>query len=277
MEEIYGLSFLMLFSLSAIGGVILRKRLHEEHLSKENMEALRLVTGLLVSFAALILSLQLSTSRAEFDAASKDRSTYAAHLASLDQCLRDLSSRMEPARQLLRRYTAAVIVSSWPDEPAPQVKTMLDTKDMPLRGEDMVLAGMMNRIGLAIDSFEPTDSVSKNIAARCQLDYRAALTGRWAVIEDTHAPSGVSFTLIISFWLALVFLSFGLQIAHRLLSKIVLAIGVVCVSSVMFVIIDLKIPYGGFFGISSASMRDALADMNRDGIAVGSRQEPPAP
>lgn len=264
MEEIYGLSFLVLFSLSAVGGVILRRRLHEEHLSKENMEAVRLVTGLLVSFAALILSLQLSTSRAEFDAASKNRSTDAARLASLDQCLRDLSPQMADTRLQLRRYTAAVIASTWPDEPAPQVEAMLDTKDMPRRGENAVLAGLMNQIGLAIDAFQAADGTGRNILARCQLDFRAAVAGRWAVIEDTHAPTVISFTLIIAFWLALVFLSFGLQMPHRMLSKIVLAIGVICVSSVMFVIIDLKIPYGGFFGISSASMRDAFADMSRN-------------
>ncbi|WP_448952092.1 bestrophin-like domain [Labrys neptuniae] len=264
MEEIYGLGFLLLFSLSAIGGVVLRGRLHEEHLSKENIEAVRLVTGLLVTFSALILSLQLSTARADFEAASKDRTTDAAQLANLDQCLRDLSPQMAAARALLRRYTAAVIISSWPSEPAPQVKTLLDTKDMPLRGEDAALAGLMNQIGLAIDRFEPGDAAGRNILVRCQFDYRAVRTARWAVIEDTHAPAGVSLTLIIGFWLALVFLSFGLQIPRRLLSVVVLALGVVCVSSVMFVIVDLKTPYGGIFSISSASMRDALTDMNRD-------------
>jgi len=29
----------------------------------------------------------------------------------------------------------------------------------------------------------------------------------------------------------------------------------------MFVILDLDLPYGGLFGISSTSMRNALADM----------------
>lgn len=59
-KTLYGLGFLALFSLSALGGVALRGRLRE-HLSSENMDAIRLVTGLLVTFAALILSLQLST------------------------------------------------------------------------------------------------------------------------------------------------------------------------------------------------------------------------
>jgi hypothetical protein len=44
---------------------------------------------------------------------------------------------------------------------------------------------------------------------------------------------------------------------------VVLAIGVVCVASATFVIVDLNTPYGGFFGIRSSAMRDALTDMSR--------------
>src|SRR5262245_25996794 len=47
----------------------------------------------------------------------------------------------------------------------------------------------------------------------------------------------------------------------RRLTAIVLAIGVICVGSVMFVITDLDEPYSGFFNIPSAAMHDALADM----------------
>ncbi|MGI6247382.1 MAG: hypothetical protein ACOYJQ_16685 [Pseudochelatococcus sp.] len=264
MEFVYGLSFLLLFSLSAIGGLVLRQCLDEGHFSSENMDAVRLVTGLLVSFAALILSLHLSTSKAAFDAASRDRATYAAHLANLDQCLRNFAPQMEPTRLRLRQYTAAVIISTWPGEEAPDIETGFDTRHMALRGEDAGLTKLMNNIGLAIDSLAPTDATGQNVLARCRAEYGTVLAGRWSVIEDTYAPSGKLFTVVISFWLALVFLSFGLQVQRRVLSMTVLAIGVLCVSTAMFVIIDLHFPYRGVFGISSTPMRNALTDMRRE-------------
>ena len=49
----------------------------------------------------------------------------------------------------------------------------------------------------------------------------------------------------------------------RALSAIVLAIGVLSVSSIMFVIVDLSLPYQGVFHVPSAAMREALADMLR--------------
>jgi hypothetical protein len=262
-EVLYGLGFLALFSLSATAGVALRARLRNEHLSNENMDAVRLMTGLLVTFAALVMSLQLSTARSAFNAATMDRSTYAAELANLDQCLRNLGPSMQPVRMQLRRYTAAVIASTWPDEPAPQVEGMPDTSKMATRGEDVTLAALMADIGRAVDSTSPPDPAGANIAARCRAAYGAVMQARWAVIEDTHPPSGDPYIAIISLWLALVFLSFGLQIPLRRLTSTVLAIGVTSVASVMFVIVDLNVPYTGFFGIPSVAMRDALADMIR--------------
>ncbi|WP_315919585.1 hypothetical protein [Mesorhizobium sp. SP-1A] len=263
MEILYGLGFLLLFSVSAIGGMVLRAHLREKHLSSENMAAVQLVAGLLVTFAAIILSLQLSTARTAFDAANKDRSLYAAQLARLDECLKNLGPGMEPARLGLRRYTAAVIASTWPDEAAPFVDGMPDVTHMAVSGEDATLKVLMNEIGTMVDAVAPPDAARANVAARCRANYTMVQQSRWAVIEDANGASRSSFSDIVAFWLALVFLSFGLQVPRRFLGAIVLGIGVVAVASVMFVIVDLEIPYGGVFGITSSAMRDALADMMR--------------
>jgi hypothetical protein len=48
-----------------------------------------------------------------------------------------------------------------------------------------------------------------------------------------------------------------------MLAGVAIGIGIVSVTSVMFVILDLDLPYGGLFGIPSTSMRLALTDMLR--------------
>jgi hypothetical protein len=261
MEFLLVLAFLILFSASALIGMALRKRLHERHLTSENMESIRLVTGLMVTFAALILSLQLSTARSRFDVTSGHRSTYAARLANLDQCLRPFKETADPIRLQLRQYTAAVIASTWPHEPAPKIAGMPDVAGMAVRGEDRTLSRLLNEIGADVDAL-PTTGL-ENTATRCRTAFADASSARWNVIEDANAPSGDFFVGILSFWLSLVFLSFGLQIPRRALSAIVLAIGVLSVSSIMFVIVDLGLPYQGVFHIPSTAMNDALADMAR--------------
>ena len=83
-ETLAAFIFCALLSGSAIFGVKLRGWLSEEHLSERTLEAIRLVTSLLVTFAALVLSLQLSSARSAFDLADRNRSLFAGHLARLD-------------------------------------------------------------------------------------------------------------------------------------------------------------------------------------------------
>jgi hypothetical protein len=262
-ETLAAFIFCALLSGSAIFGVKLRGWLSEEHLSERTMEAIRLVTSLLVTFAALVLSLQLSSVKAAFDTAYRDRNADAAQLAQLDECLRGYGAEAEPIRLDLRRYTAGVIASTWPDEPRPAGVSYPDITGMAREGADPSLGALLLRVGRAINGLAPAEPFRINLATECRSAYQRVQQRRWAVIEDVRGPVSPLFTSIVTFWLMLVFLSFGLQIPRRRLAAIVLAIGIVSISTVMFVITDLETHYGGLFGISSASMRDALAGMAR--------------
>jgi hypothetical protein len=255
--------FCGLLSASAIFGSVLRRWLPETHLSDQNIEAIRLVTSLLVTFVAVMLSLQLSSVKTSFDTAYRDRGIDAAELARLDQCLRNYGPEAEGARALLRAYTAAVIASTWPDEARPQAVSYPDTAGMPLRGESATLGALMNKAGVAIDALAPADALHANLAARCRAVYGGVQTSRWTVIEDVHGPYSALFSNVVTIWLMLVFLSFGLQVPRKRMAAVVIGIGVVSISSVIFVIQDLERPYGGLFGIPSTTMRDTLADMLR--------------
>lgn len=248
---------------SAAGGSYLRTRLPAPHRSGETIEFLRIVTALLVTFAALVLSLLLASVRSAYDTAYRDRAHYAANLAELDQCMRDYGPALAGARQKLHGYTAAVIVSTWPGEPPPSGIALPDTKGIPRLGEAPTLAMLMNGIGLDIAALDPPDADHKALAARCTADFANTMNARWTVIEDVHGSLSPPFAGVLMFWLMLVFLSFGLQAPRNLLAALVIAIAIVSVSSVMFVILDLDLPYGGLFGVSSHTMRLALADMLR--------------
>jgi hypothetical protein len=262
-ETLAAFIFCALLSGSAIFGVKLRGWLSEEHLSERTREAIRLVTSLLVTFAALVLSLQLSSVKAAFDTAYRDRNADAAGLAQFDECLRSYGTEADPIRLDLRSYTAGVIASTWPDEPKPAGVSYPDTAAMAREGADPALGALIGRIGRAINGLNPADALRANLAAECRATYQRVQQRRWAVIEDVRGPVSPLFTSVMTFWLMLVFLSFGLQIPRKRLAAIVLAIGIVSISTVMFVITDLETHYGGLFGIPSTSMRDALAGMAR--------------
>ena len=74
---------------------------------------------LLVTFTAIVLGLLTTSVKAGFDTAYNARGDDAAQLAQLDRCLRDYGAETVLTREQLRGYVAAVIASTWPDEPRP--------------------------------------------------------------------------------------------------------------------------------------------------------------
>lgn len=264
MREVLWTTILFAFLVAgASAGLLLRSWIPEPHRNQPTIDFLRIVTALLVTFAALVMSLILASVRNAYDAAFHDRSHYAATLAQLDSCMRDYGPELADARGKLHRYTAAVIASTWPDEPLPKGVDYPDTSQMPRLGEVPALAEIMRQIGLAVDALRPGDALHSGVATHCAADYRDVTSARWAVIEDVHGSLSAPFAGVLMFWLTLVFVSFGLQAPRNLLAGVAIGIAIVSVASVMFVILDLDLPYGGLFGIPSTSMRQALTDMLR--------------
>ena len=262
-EIVWTLLLLMILIASAAAGAFLRVRLPAPHRSNESLDFLRIVTALLVTFVALVLSLLLASELASYNTASHDRNHYAANLTQLDGCMRDFGPELSEQRQQLHGYTAAVIASTWPDEPRPTEVNYPDTSQFPLVGEAPVLTGVMNGIGIALAASQPRDPLHQALATRCKDIFAVVSAARWTVIEDTQGSLSEPFFGVLVFWLMLMFLSFGLQAPRNSLSFCIVAIAIVSVISVVFVILDLDRPYGGIFEISSHSMRLALADMLR--------------
>lgn len=248
---------------SAVAGALIRRRLHVSQRSTETINFLRDVTTLLVTFVALMLSLLLTSVLSAYDQAYRDRGQYAASLAQLDFCMRSYGPGLADARTKLHLYTASVIASTWPQEPRPQGITYPDLSGIPVVGEARKLADILDDVGVAIASVAPTDPLHHALALRCEGNYRTMRETRWAVIENAHGSLSAPFAAVMTFWLMLVFLNFGLQAPGNRLALLVTAIGIVSVSSVVFVILDLDLPYGGLFGIPSTAMREAFADMMR--------------
>ena len=105
--------------VSAAIGFFIHSRLSEKHRAPESIALVQLMITLLVTFTAIVLGLLTTSVKAGFDAAYTARGDDAAQLAQLDRCLRDYGTETATMRGQLRGYVAAVIASTWPDEPRP--------------------------------------------------------------------------------------------------------------------------------------------------------------
>ena len=250
-------------SASAALGFIINGRLHERHRTPDSIDLVHLAIGLLVTFTAIVLGLLTSSVKTGFENAYQAGGLYAGELIQLDRCMRDYGPETAAARAQLRSYVAAVIASPWPDEAAPEGVAYTYTADMRGIGEDPTLGNVIDDIGLAVRGLEPTDTFHRAQASACANDYADVVKSRWAVIEGVHGSISAPFYWVLVVWLAIVFVSLGLRAPPNALNVIVIVMCAVSVSSAIFVIHDLDIPYGGLFGVPSDPMRHALVDMVR--------------
>ncbi len=252
---------LILLCAAAAGGYFAKMRLPERHRSKDSFELVQLTINLLVTFTAIVLGLLTTSVKSGFDAAYSARGQYAAALAQMDKCLSDYGPETEAMRQDLRAYVAAVIASTWPGEKPPEGIRYPDTKGMPLTGESRRLGAIVDEIGDNLRRLAPANSLHKEIQSICEQQYSDLVKSRWTVIEQARASISAPFYWVLVFWLVILFASLGLTAPANPVAVIVIALSAISITSAVFVIQDLDMPYGGLFGIPSTSMRNALADM----------------
>ena len=260
-NPLYSAMLFLILCASAGVGFFIHPRLPESHRSAQSLALLQLAIGLLVTFAAIVLGLLTTSVKSGFDDAYNARGDYAGKLAALDRCLRDYGPETAPMRADLRRYVAAVIASTWPDEPPPRGVAYPDTSKMPLTGEDPVLANLMNSVGLRTMALDPKDPFHRNLMAACVERYRDVSLARWRVIENKSGSISPPFYWVLVFWLAILFGAFGLSAAPNPLVVTAVALCALSITVAVAVILDMDEPYGGVFGVPSTSMRHALADM----------------
>ena len=78
MEFIYTVVLVVAMLLSATAGLWVRRRIDNRHLSHESVDSIRLLMGMLLTFAALVLGLLTSNAKQRFDGLNDDVSAFGA-------------------------------------------------------------------------------------------------------------------------------------------------------------------------------------------------------
>ncbi|PRY05499.1 hypothetical protein B0G81_5637 [Paraburkholderia sp. BL6665CI2N2] len=256
--------FVLLLVVTA-AGVCVRPLLPEEHKAHETVQLIQLVIGMLVTFAALVLGLMTASAKSSFDTASNDLRAYAADLIEFDTTLRDYGTETEPARHLLRQYTAAAIASTWPAETPPTGDYPKDigSQNNSQKLESVRLGDMLSAVGRELRALRTPDPLRQRALDDGLKQYRRVVDARWKLIEEAHSSISQPFLKTLTFWLGVIFLSFGLIAPRNALALVTISLGAVSIASAIYVIVDLDTPFTGPIVISSAPLRDALDHLRR--------------
>ncbi|WP_213763504.1 hypothetical protein [Caballeronia sp. dw_19] len=267
MTELETSAVVFLCLLAATGlGVFVRPLLPEEHKAHETVQLLKLVVGMLVTFAALVLGLLTASSKTLFDTTTADIRAYAAALIQLDDSLREYGPDADAPRRILRAYTAAAIASTWVREPPPPGNDYQKTL-VPGSGtgklDSSALGAMLERAQRYTRELQPPDPFHQKLAEEALDRFDQLIQQRWKIVEEARGSASSPFDRILVFWLLIIFLCFGLIAPRNALALVTITLGALSIASTVLVILDLNTPFAGSILVPSQSMRDALAHLSR--------------
>jgi hypothetical protein len=242
-----------LISFAAIfGGVIIglfvRRRLPGQHLSTETQSAVTVSVAVIGTLSALVLGLMITAANHSFSARSDEVRELSLQLIRMERNLRRYGPEADDARAKLRTWAEAKTHELFPIEG--QARPSSETTIVMLESvQDAVLA------------LTPKDEKQKYLRTLCVNLSSTLIQARWSLETREGHSTPVPFLILLIFWLAIVFASFGLFAPANPTTIVVLFLCSLAVSGGIVLIEELDNPQSGLIQISADSMRKALVEI----------------
>ena len=237
---------------SALGGMLLRAVVPEPHVNAESKDVVKLAMGLIATMAALVLGLLTGSAKGAFDTQDNEIKQMAANIIVLDRLLAQFGPETQELRAQMRRTVAARIASTWPEEGAEPTSP----------GGPATAAGI-EAIEGGIRALAPQNDSQRALQARALATSDSMAGMRWLVFAQGSSVLPLPFLVMLVFWLAALFVSFGLFAPRNATVIGALFLCALSVSGSLFLILEMNRPLEGLVKISSAPLRFALAQLGQ--------------
>lgn len=233
----------------AIFGMLVRAALPEHHLSDESENIVKLGVGLVGTMAALVLGLLLASAKSSYDTQCNELTEVSAKVIYLDRMLAHYGPETKEARELLRKVVAGAIDRLWSADREKKSPSAASSAAEALYGK--------------IVSLSPKDDAQRSVQAHALSILSGLGETRWLMYAQGIASVPMPLLVVLSFWLAVIFISFGLFAPSNATVIASLFVSALSVSGAIFLILEFYAPYTGILQISSAPMRAALAHLGQ--------------
>ena len=233
---------------SGLVGLYLHERLPQHHRESDSKDVVKLVMGLVATVAALVLGLLISSAHRSYEAQQAEVQQIAVHLFQLDRALERLDAR--EARQLLRSIVKAEV------DRAAETGGIQKSIESPLEAQ-RAAAVMFERIS----SLKPADETQRFVQARALQLLGSLGDTRLLLSEQARGAISWPFLVVLVFWLAMLFVGFGLFARRNATLVAALLLGAASVAGAIFLILEMNRPYTGMMQISIEPIRYVLTRM----------------
>jgi hypothetical protein len=236
----------------ALLGILLRVRIPDHHLDPESKDAIRLATAIVGTLSALALGLLIASAKNLYDNTEAELRTSVARVVLLDRVMAQYGPQTADARARLRHLIGNRLRHGW-GNPAPG-EAPVDPYDE---------SQGIEPVQVEIRSLTPKNEPQRMLQARALEVSGLLAEAHWMLVETSAEGLPTAFLVILVFWLAWLFATFGLQAPAN---PTVICIMLVCAMSVaaaVFLVVDMAHPYLGVIHVSDAPLRSALAHIGK--------------
>lgn len=249
---IAGTIFLFVFG-GALLGMFLGKYLPDHHRADTSRDAIKLAAGIVATLAALVLGLLVASAKESFSTKEQGIRTSAVKLVLLDRAMANYGPDTAEARAQLRGAVETVLATVKSESITPA--TISNSAQTGARLEEI------ERRLLAL---KPQTKPQEWLQSRALQLLGEVMQTRLIVIEQLSMAANPIFLMVLTLWLAFVFLSFGLLSPRHVTALTALLIGALSVSGAILIIVEMeRAPLSTLITISSAPLHDALTLMGR--------------
>lgn len=233
-------------------GMGMQSWLPGHHLSKEMQDLVKLSAGTIATLTALVLGLLVSSAKNSFDAINTGIVQGSAKYILMDRALAHYGPEAKAVREQLQQTLVGGIEKVWPTE-----KTGLPALTAFERANGMELLQDKLR------ELTPQNETQRQTLAQAQQLAADLSQTRWLLIEQAQNQLPLPLLLILVFWLALLFVSFGMFAPRNVSAIVVLSVGASAISAAIFLVLELNQPLDGLIKVSSAPLRNALLHLGQ--------------
>lgn len=234
----------------ALLGMFLRTIMPENHLNEASKDIVKLGMGLVGTMAALVLGLLIASAQGSFGTQRSEFIQMSSNIIVLDRALALYGAETKEARDLLRRAVVRTLNQMWPEQ-----NSQTANLEPSAAGREVLYE--------KIQALSPQNDSQRSIKDQAlSLALNIGQT-RWLMFEQSGSSIPMPFLIILVFWIAIIFISFGLFAPSNATVIAALFLCALSVSGAIFLILELDQPFGGLIKISSAPLRNALAHLGQ--------------
>jgi hypothetical protein len=249
MAVLIALAAFTLILLSIAGGLWLRYKLPEDHLSGDSKDVIRLATALIGTMAAVVLALLFASTRGTYEHTNSNVARLTAGVLELDTILKEYGGPdSKVLRQALRDDVKFMVAGIWRDDAAPTADLL-----RPVSQEETVMYRLRTLV--------PRTPVQGSLQARAlqvSVDVDQTRLILFAQPEDTLAKP---FITVLVLWLCFIFASFSMSSKANVTLVVVLVTCAFTASTAIYLILELEQPFDGLLQISNRGLTGALGPL----------------